>query len=121
MSDNSRLLAGSATKMYVSFHRAAHKDIRSLFLLLTNVRFAFAFVDVFIYVYARKVVKQAQARNVREQSSKGNTKRDEFCIFYLINYPLSGTDSSFLECLGVSISVFASATSRRTASSIGNS
>lgn len=120
MSDNSRLVAGSATKMYVSFHRAARKDIRSLFPLLSKVRFAFAFVDVFIYVYARRVVKQAQARNVREQSSKGNTKRGVLYLLYLINYPLSGTDNSFLECLGASISVFVSATSR-TASSIGNS
>lgn len=57
MSDNSPLLAGSATKMYVSFHRAARKDIRSSFPLLTHVRFAFAFVHVFVYVYARRVVK----------------------------------------------------------------
>lgn len=51
MNDNSHLLAGSATKMYVSFHRAAHKDIRSSFSLLTYVCFVFTFVDVFVYVY----------------------------------------------------------------------
>lgn len=120
MSDNSHLLAGSATKMYVSFHRAAHKDIRSSFSFLTYVCFVFTFVDVLRILYARGVVEISASAECPRAKLEGKHK-ETICIFRLINYPLSDTDSSSLECLGMSISAFVSATSRCTASSVGNS
>lgn len=80
----------------------------SLFILFaTRIRFPFifAFANVFVYIYARRVIMSASEMS----ESKTQEKRNEVVFFK--SYPLSGTGNISLECLGMFVSVSISATS----------